>query len=292
MPPHPEFITQIDAMHTRAEAWRRASKRIGLVPTMGALHRGHFSLIEACQRASDLTVVSIFVNPMQFGPREDYTIYPRDLDSDLSQLARLGVEAVFHPQAESMYPSDFATIVEVEGLSDTLCGPFRPGHFRGVTTVVTKLFNAVKPHLAVFGQKDYQQAQIIRRMIRDLSLDIDVLVAPTIRQNDGLALSSRNANLTPEEIQQSPLLYKALEQGAAMIAGGEKDAAKVSAYIRGIIEREVTDRIDYVSIVDPDDLSLIEQIQGPVVIALAVHVSRTRLIDNIKVDLRSNPGSI
>ena len=284
MAPAPTLITQIDAMHAQADAWRRAGRRIGLVPTMGALHEGHFSLIETCRKASDLTVVSIFVNPMQFGPQEDYTIYPRNLARDLKQLAQYSVEAVFHPETESMYPSGYATAVEIEGLTDTLCGPFRPGHFRGVATVVATLFNAVKPHVAVFGQKDYQQAQIIRRMVQDLSLDIDILVSPTIRQNDGLALSSRNANLTPEEIQRVPQLYRALKQGAAMIGQGEDRAKAVVDHVRSMIEREVTQGIDYVSIVDPDDLSLVEQIRGPVVIALAVHLSKARLIDNIRVE--------
>ena len=184
-------IHTVAEMQAQSDAWRGAGLCVGLVPTMGFLHEGHLSLVDHSLEVADRTVVSIFVNPLQFGPKEDYAIYPRDMERDLDLLSRRGVDAVFHPQTVEFYPPDFSTSVEVEGLTKGLCGPFRPGHFRGVTTVVTKLFTAVKPHLAVFGQKDYQQATVIRRLVRDLNLDLRVEVAPTVREADGLAMSSR-----------------------------------------------------------------------------------------------------
>ena len=206
-------IHAVAEMQAQSDAWRGTGLCVGLVPTMGFLHEGHLSLVDHSLEAADRTVVSIFVNPLQFGPQEDYAIYPRDMERDLDLLSRRGVDAVFHPQTVEFYPPDFSTFVEVEELTKGLCGPFRPGHFRGVTTVVTKLFTAVKPHLAVFGQKDYQQAAVIRRLVRDLNLDLRVEVVPTVREADGLAMSSRNILLSAEERQRASALYEALTMG-------------------------------------------------------------------------------
>lgn len=280
----PSIISTIDAMHHQADAWRRQDLRIGLAPTMGYLHDGHLKLVEICQQQCDRTVVSIFVNPLQFGPREDYAIYPRDLDRDLQFLSRYQVAAVFHPPPEEFYPDGFSTHVEVQGLTEGLCGAFRPGHFRGVTTVVAKLFTAVRPQLAVFGQKDYQQSAVIRRMVRDLNMGIDIVVAPTVREPDGLAMSSRNINLTPRERQRAPVLYQALRQTRDAIRAGEQDAARLIDRMRERIGRELTEKIDYIAIADPDSLEPVERLTSPVVIALAVRLSRVRLIDNILVD--------
>ncbi len=274
-------IHTVAEMQAQSDAWRGTDLCIGLVPTMGFLHEGHLSLVDHSLEAADCTVVSIFVNPLQFGPKEDYAIYPRDMERDLDLLSRRGVDAVFHPQTVEFYPPDFSTSVEVEELTKGLCGPFRPGHFRGVTTVVTKLFTAVKPHLAVFGQKDYQQATVIRRLVRDLNLDLRVEVAPTVREADGLAMSSRNILLSAEDRQRAPALYEALTMGQKKIEQGERDASQIIAAMRAHIERALDASIDYISIAHPDTLEEVAHITGPVVIALAVRLSNVRLIDNI-----------
>ena len=274
-------IHAVAEMQAQSDAWRSAGRCIGLVPTMGFLHEGHLSLVDHSRAAADRTVVSIFVNPLQFGPKEDFAIYPRDMERDLNLLARRGVDAVFHPKTAEFYPPDFSTFVEVEELTKGLCGPFRPGHFRGVATVVTKLFTAVKPHLAVFGQKDYQQAAVIRQLVRDLNLDLRVEVAPTVREADGLAMSSRNVLLSAEERQHASALYEALTMGRERIEQGESDASQITAEMRAHIERTLSPRIDYISIAHPDTLEEVAHIAGPVVIALAVRLSNVRLIDNI-----------
>ncbi len=274
-------IHTIAKMQHQSDAWRSAGLCIGLVPTMGFLHEGHLSLVDHSLKAADRTVVSIFVNPLQFGPKEDFAIYPRDLERDLNLLSRRGVDAVFHPATAEFYPADFSTFVEVEKLSKSLCGPFRPGHFRGVATVVTKLFTAVKPHLAVFGQKDYQQAAVIRRLVRDLNLDLRVVVAPTVREADGLAMSSRNILLSPAERQRAAALYEALTMGRKRIERGERDAGRIIAEMRAHIERALDGSIDYIAIARADTLEEVAHIAGPVVIALAVRLSNVRLIDNI-----------
>ena len=279
--PTPELIKSARAMQERADFWRRQEQRIALVPTMGYLHAGHLSLVEYPQRQGQRCVVSIFVNPLQFGPKEDLAVYPRDLERDLSLLADYEVDAVFNPQASDFYPPSFSTHVEVGTLTDGLCGRFRPGHFRGVATVVTKLFTAVKPHIAIFGQKDYQQAAVIRRMVADLNIDIEIAVAPTVREKDGLAMSSRNIRLSPEERQRAPVLYRTLSEAREVIEHGERDARKVIAAMRAQIERELSKDIDYIAIVDPDTLAELAHIAGPVVIALAVRLPTVRLIDNI-----------
>lgn len=206
----PQLINTVAKMQAQSDTWRGEGLRIGLVPTMGFLHEGHLSLVDYSLSTADRTIVSIFVNPLQFGPKEDFTIYPRDIERDVKLLAQRGADAVFKPQTAEFYPPDFSTTVEVTQLTDGLCGAIRPGHFRGVTTVVSKLFTATKPHLAVFGQKDYQQSAVIRRMVRDLSLDLRIEIAPTMREADGLAMSSRNVNLTEDERRRVPALYQAL----------------------------------------------------------------------------------
>lgn len=279
--PTPELITTARAMQQRADEWRRQEQHIALVPTMGYLHAGHLSLVEHAQNQGQRCIVSIFVNPLQFGPKEDLSVYPRDLERDLQLLAKYKVDAVFNPQATDFYPPNFSTHVEVDNLTDGLCGQFRPGHFRGVATVVTKLFTAAKPHVAVFGQKDYQQAAVIRRMVEDLNLDVEIAVAPTVREEDGLAMSSRNIRLSPEERQRAPVLYQTLGQARKQIENGERDGGKIIAQMRAKIERELSKDIDYISIVDPTTLEELSHITGAAVIALAVRLPTVRLIDNI-----------
>ena len=274
-------IDSIAEMQRQSDIWRGADLCIGLVPTMGFLHEGHLSLVDHSLEAADRTVVSIFVNPLQFGPKEDFAIYPRDMERDLDLLSRRGVDAAFHPQTAEFYPADFSTFVEVEELTKGLCGPFRPDHFRGVTTVVTKLFTAVKPHLAIFGQKDYQQTAVIRRLVRDLNLDLRVEVAPTVREADGLAMSSRNILLSAEERQRASALYEALTMGRERIERGASDASQIIAAMQGHLESALDASIDYISIAHPDTLEEVAHITGPVVLALAVRLSNVRLIDNI-----------
>ena len=280
----PQLINTVAKMQAQSDTWRGEGLRIGLVPTMGFLHEGHLSLVDYSLSAADRTIVSIFVNPLQFGPKEDFTIYPRDIERDIKLLAQRGVDAVFKPQTAEFYPPDFSTTVEVTQLTDGLCGAIRPGHFRGVTTVVSKLFTATKPHLAVFGQKDYQQSAVIRRMVRDLSLDLRIEIAPTMREADGLAMSSRNVNLTEDERRRVPALYQALEIAKRYIERGEPDTQRIIGEMRRHIEKEVGGDIEYISIVHPDTLEDLSQIAGPVVIALAVRLANVRLIDNISAE--------
>jgi pantoate--beta-alanine ligase len=278
------LITTVAAMQHQADAWRRMGLRVGLVPTMGYLHAGHLSLVTRSAAQADRTVVSIFVNPLQFGPSEDYAVYPRDLDRDLELLAPHGVAAVFHPTPEEIYPEGFCTAVEVSGLTDGLCGAFRPGHFRGVATVVAKLFTAVTPHLAVFGQKDYQQCAVIRRMTRDLNLGVTIDVAPTVREADGLAMSSRNVFLTEEERRRAPAIYRSLLEAEQTFLRGTREVAAVLERLRSRLAAEVSERIDYVEGVDPDSLRPMETFTGRLVLAVAVRMSKARLIDNLVVN--------
>ena len=280
----PQRINTVAKMQAQSDTWRGEGLRIGLVPTMGFLHEGHLSLVDYSLNATDRTIVSIFVNPLQFGPKEDFAIYPRDIERDIKLLTQLGVDAVFKPQTVEFYPPDFSTTVEVTQLTNGLCGPIRPGHFRGVTTVVSKLFTATKPHLAVFGQKDYQQSAVIRRLVRDLNLDLRIEVAPTMREADGLAMSSRNVNLTEDERRRVPALYQALEMAKRYIERGERDTQRIIGEMRRHIEKEVDGDIEYISIVHPDTLEDLSQIAGPVVIALAVRLANVRLIDNISAE--------
>jgi pantoate--beta-alanine ligase len=248
---------------------------------MGALHEGHLSLVRASAAECGFTIVSIFVNPTQFGPGEDLEQYPRDLENDVKLGADAGADLVFAPTAGAMYPAGYATYVEVERLTDGLCGARRPGHFRGVTTVVTKLFNICNPDVAYFGQKDAQQAIVIKRMTRDLDIDVEVRVLPTIREPDGLAMSSRNNYLNREERLQATCLYRALQKAEELYAGGVRSADKIIAEMKAIIEAEPDTEIDYISAADARELLPVEEITAPTLVALAVFVGDTRLIDNV-----------
>jgi pantoate--beta-alanine ligase len=274
-------VETVGEMKSLVRRWKGEGKTTGLVPTMGYLHEGHLSLIGESRKRTDLTVVSIFVNPIQFGPKEDFKKYPRDLVKDSAFLETGDVDCLFYPGAADIYPSGYRTYVEVEGLQDRLCGESRPGHFRGVATVVLKLFNIVSPDVAFFGAKDAQQVMIIKRMAADLNLDIEVITCPIVRAPDGLALSSRNAYLSPDERQAALVLSRSLRQAEQAIQAGERAATKVIAGIRAAIGAEPLARIDYVEAVDPASLEPVVEIRGDVLIALAVFIGSTRLIDNI-----------
>ena len=261
---------------------RSQEEQIGLVPTMGFLHEGHLSLVRQARADSNFVVVSIFVNPSQFGPAEDFDTYPRDFDRDCRLLEAEGVDLLFAPAVEEMYPKGNTTFVEVTGnLTKGLCGASRPGHFRGVTTVVSKLFNVVGPHRAYFGQKDAQQLAVIKRLASDLNWGIEIVGMPIIREADGLAMSSRNRKLTPEERRSATLLYRALQLAKARIEAGERNAERVMGIIREIIGKEKLARIDYIEIVSLNDFEPVNQIEGEILIALAVFIGETRLIDNL-----------
>ncbi|NJD67872.1 MAG: pantoate--beta-alanine ligase [Candidatus Methylomirabilota bacterium] len=262
---------------------RRDDKRIGLVPTMGAFHDGHLSLMRRAHAENDIVVVSLFVNPIQFDRREDLDSYPRDLDGDLAQAADAGIDLVFAPSAEAIYPKGFQTYVDVTELTEGLCGASRPGHFRGVTTVVAKLFNLVRPHRAYFGQKDYQQSAVVRRLAADLNFDLEIIVSPTVRESDGLAMSSRNVRLTLQERRAASVLYRSLAHADALVMAGERRTATILKDVRTMIEAEPLARIDYVAACHPDTLQTLDRIEGPALIALAVRFGGTRLIDNIVI---------
>jgi pantoate--beta-alanine ligase len=279
----PESIIAAEVMQVQSSTWRSNGLSIALVPTMGYLHAGHLSLIKRAQEMADRCIVSIFVNPLQFGPNEDFSRYPRNIENDILQLSKGHVDAVFIPTLENFYPSDFSTTVDVNTLTEGLCGTNRPGHFRGVTTVVSKLFNTCLPHVVVFGQKDYQQATVIRRMTRDLNWDIDIKIAPTVREFDGLAMSSRNANLNKKERTNAPMLYKALCHGQTAIINGERSATQVQQIVHSFIKEKLTAKIDYVEVIDTETLERIKTIDRSVVIAAAVRMSKARLIDNVIV---------
>ena len=264
---------------------RQRGKKIAIVPTMGYLHRGHLSLVEEAKRDHAFVVMSIFVNPLQFGPQEDFGRYPRDLERDSALAAEAGVDLLFNPPLEEMYPEPMLTLVEVKELDSVLCGRSRPGHFRGVVTVVTKLFNIVQPDLAYFGQKDYQQVQIIKRMVRDLNMPLDVRTVAIARAEDGLALSSRNVFLSPQQRAEAVVLNRSLEEGAAAIRGGERDARTLEELIRRRINAESSGEIDYVEVRGATDLKDVTETEGPVVIAVAVRFGATRLIDNKVIEV-------
>ncbi|MBT4139503.1 MAG: pantoate--beta-alanine ligase [Candidatus Latescibacteria bacterium] len=286
-----EVIQTISHMHQVADQLRNAGDRVGLVPTMGYLHEGHLSLITRALEDANQVVVSIFVNPTQFGPKEDLAAYPRDLDRDLDLIEKAGAKFAYVPEVEEVYPEGFATYVNVEGLTDNLCGISRPEHFKGVTTIVSKLFAAVKPHLAVFGQKDAQQVLVIQRMVRDLNFDVEVVVAPTVREADGVAKSSRNVYLTPEERQDAPALYRALQKGKALIEAGVRDPEEVVRTMRAMINATPYGQIDYVEAVDMDQLAPMSALSGQVLLAVAVYFGKARLIDNVWVEVpRKTPS--
>jgi pantoate--beta-alanine ligase len=278
-----QIVESIAAFKQVRSSWEDQDLSVSLVPTMGALHAGHLSLLPPAREA-DRMVVSIFVNPAQFGPHEDLERYPRPVEQDLSLLKTRGVDTVFLPLASEVYPEGYRTFVNVEGLSSRLCGVSRPGHFRGVTTVVLKLFNIVRPHRAVFGQKDAQQTIILRRMVRDLNLDVDLIVQPIVREADGLALSSRNRYLNPEERHAATVLFRSLEFGRHASLRGERRADVLLQGVRELIESEPLARLDYAEIVSADDLSPLDEVANQALLVLAVFVGKTRLIDNASLN--------
>ncbi len=275
------ILTTVAGMQREAEALRRAGKSIGCVPTMGFLHEGHLSLIRAARAACETVVVSIFVNPLQFGAGEDLEAYPRDLPGDARKCEAEGTNILFTPTAEEIYPPRRRTVVEVLDLGDVLCGASRPGHFRGVATVVAKLFHIVKPHRAYFGRKDYQQTVVIRQMVRDMNLDVEVVVLPTVREPDGLAMSSRNSYLSPEERRAAPVLYRALKEAERLVAQGERSARRLLAAMEAVVAAEPLARKDYLALVDPETLENLDTVTGPAVALGAVRIGKTRLIDNL-----------
>ena len=262
---------------------REEDKTIGLVPTMGALHEGHLSLVREARRMCDVVVVTVFVNPTQFGPGEDFARYPRDLTQDTTRLADYNVDYIFAPAVEEIYPKNFSTYVTVEGLSDPMEGAARPGHFRGVATVLTVLFNTVRPDFAFFGQKDAQQTLVVKRLVRDLAFDIEVVVLPTVREASGLALSSRNSYLAPDDRRAAAVLYRALSQAREVYNEGERAPKRLAETVRAQIEAEPRARLEYVGVVDAETMEKLDRIpeDRPVIIALAARVGGTRLIDNI-----------
>jgi len=271
-------------MQKVADRLREEGKSIGFVPTMGALHEGHFSLMERARRENEILVISIFVNPTQFGPGEDYRRYPRPFEKDRMLARRAGVDIIFYPSVSEMYDEGYSTYVEVEGLSNKLCGLFRPGHFRGVASVVCKLFNIVKPDAAYFGQKDYQQLRIIKKMVEDLNMEIEIRECSTVREPDGLAMSSRNSYLSPQERKEALSLYRALKYGKDLIGSG-KPIPKVVSEMEKIIRKQLHSKIDYIKIVDPETLGEVKTVTPgrKILIALAVWIGKTRLIDNMLV---------
>jgi pantoate--beta-alanine ligase len=280
-----DVVNQIEAVQLRIAQARQTGRPIVLVPTMGALHRGHLALVERARREpAGYVVVSIFVNPTQFSPGEDLDAYPRRLEADCSACEAAGVDLVFAPAADQIYTSDASTVVHVQGLTETLCGPHRPGHFDGVATIVTKLLNIVQPDRAIFGEKDYQQLQVIRRLVRDLNLPVEIDGAPTVRESDGLALSSRNAYLSTTQRQQATSLFQALSYAAERVQAGDEDALQLIDVMRKILTEAGPVSIDYVQIVDPETLEDVVRIDRPVQAAIAARIGQTRLIDNLRLD--------
>jgi pantoate--beta-alanine ligase len=282
-----KLVKTIEEMRAFRNAVRKNSKRLGLVPTMGALHEGHLSLVRAARDKSDIVAVSIFVNPTQFGPNEDFAKYPRNLESDSKMLEREHVDVIFAPSVDDMYPPGAMTWVTVEGISDRLCGKSRPGHFRGVTTIVSKLFHIIEPDAAFFGQKDAAQVAIIRRMVRDLNMPVEIEVGEIIREADGLALSSRNAYLDPQERKSALVLHRSLQDAQRLFETGERNSEKLIAVGKQEFAGEPCARLDYFEIIDPDSLEPVTTIENRTLIAVAAFIGNTRLIDNIIVDPHS-----
>ena len=278
-----EIITRIPRMMSLSRELRTDGRRLGLVPTMGALHEGHLSLMNRAREMCDTVITSIFVNPTQFSPTEDFTRYPRDLARDAELAFTRGVDFIFAPAADDMYPEPFLTYVDVEGLSQRLEGASRPGHFRGVATVVNKLLNIVDPHFAFFGRKDAQQVIVIKRMVRELCMYVEIVVGPTVREEDGLALSSRNRYLSTEERKAATVLRRALERCRMLYSSGERDSARLIAAMRTILEGEPLARMDYMAITDCNLLNPVEMVPAgvPTLVSMAVFIGTTRLIDNI-----------
>lgn len=276
-----KIVDSVSKMSTLAKILKKEGKSIGLVPTMGYLHEGHLSLVRTAKKHNDTVVMSIFVNPIQFGPAEDLDKYPRDFRRDEELARSADTDIIFYPSANEMYPAGYSSYVNVENLTDGLCGASRPGHFRGVTTVVTKLINIVKPDIAYFGQKDAQQAFVIKKMAYDLNMDVDIKMLPTIREKDGLAMSSRNSYLSERDRADAVIIYQALKKAESLIIGGVRDVRKVVLAIKDTLKEKSSIKIDYVAIVDTKTLKEVSIIAGEVLIALAVFTGKARLIDNI-----------
>ncbi len=276
-----KIVETIQEVREQVKEWRKQGLSVGLVPTMGYLHEGHKSLIDCAVSENDKVVVSVFVNPMQFGPKEDLASYPRDLDRDAALCENAGADLIFHPEPEEMYHEDFSSFVDMNTLTGGLCGKTRPTHFRGVCTVVSKLFHIVTPDKAYFGQKDAQQLAVIRHMVSDLNFGLEIVGCPIVREEDGLAKSSRNTYLNEDERKAALILSKSLGKGKALLEAGETDAAKLKAVIENTLATEPLASVDYVEVVDWDSLKPIEIVNGSVLVAIAVYIGKTRLIDNI-----------
>ena len=278
-----KIVGTVKEVREQVKEWKKQGLSVGFVPTMGYLHEGHKSLMDAARKGNDKVVVSIFVNPMQFGPTEDLATYPRDLDHDAALCESAGEDLIFHPEAEEMYEKDFCSFVDMTGLTEGLCGKTRPIHFRGVCTVVNKLFNIVTPDHAYFGQKDGQQLAVIKRMVRDLNMDIEIVGCPIVREEDGLAKSSRNTYLSSEERKAALILSKTVALGKEL-AKTEKDANKVVEAMKKNIETEPLTKIDYVEAVDALSMAPVEKLEGACMLAMAVYIGKTRLIDNTLIN--------
>lgn len=274
------IIESIAEMQQAAEGWRCDGKRIGLVPTMGYLHEGHLELMRSLRPQCDVLVISIFVNPAQFAPNEDFERYPRDLERDIRLASAVGVDIGFMPQVAEVYPEGYQTYVTVTEVAAPLCGRSRPIFFRGVATVVAKLFHMVKPHVAVFGEKDFQQLVTVRRMVQDLDMEVEIIGHPTVREADGLAMSSRNAYLTPEQRPKAVRLNQSLKRAQALVQGGEQAGEVILNKVREVLDEDNDVRIDYAELCDPATLQPVTRVEGPTLLALAVHVGVARLIDN------------
>lgn len=275
-----KVITTIDEVRDQVKAWRNNGESIGLVPTMGYLHEGHQSLMASAKKDNQRVIVTIFVNPMQFGPKEDLASYPRDLERDKKACQQMGVDLIFCPSADEMYDANFNSYVNVNGLTDMLCGKKRPGHFKGVCTVVTKLFNITQPDRAYFGQKDAQQLAVIQRMVQDLNIPIEIIGCPIVRESDGLAKSSRNSYLSDNERKAAVCLYQSIELANTMIAQGERSVATILSAMQLLIEQQSLAKIDYIEFVDLSSLKPVSQLTQDTLCALAVYIGKTRLIDN------------
>lgn len=275
-----KIVNTIQEVRENVKAWRTKGLTVGFVPTMGYLHEGHQSLMQRAAKENDRVVVSIFINPLQFGEKEDLETYPRDLEKDSAICAAAGTDLIFHPTAEEMYGKDFCSFVDMNDLTDILCGKSRPGHFRGVCTVVMKLFNIVKPDRAYFGQKDAQQVAVIKRMVRDLNMDLKIIACETVREADGLAKSSRNVHLNQEERRASVILQEALRAGEKKLAAGIRTSVEIQKSIREKLAAEASVKLDYAEIVDLETLRPVQRIEAPALVAAAVYIGNTRLIDN------------
>ena len=275
-----QIVSTVEEVRKQVKKWREEGLSVGLVPTMGYLHEGHKSLIDKAVEQNDRVVVSVFVNPIQFGPNEDLATYPRDLERDAALCENAGANLIFHPEPENMYESDFCSFIDMDGLTKGLCGKTRPTHFRGVCTVVGKLFNIVEPDRAYFGQKDAQQLAVIRRMVRDLNFNLEVIGCPIIREDDGLAKSSRNTYLSKDERKAALILSKAVKLGEDMAKAGEKDTDKIVSEMIKFIETEPMAKIDYVQAVDAVSVKPVKEMTAQVLVAMAVYIGKTRLIDN------------